>query len=56
MSVRYLRDMANDIANTAEHGECFYDKKSMDELLSAFEAFKNECLAHKAQIDEEVTE
>ncbi len=48
-----VEDLAHDIANTIEHGECFYEAEELDELLEQIADLERACVMYRAQIIEE---
>lgn len=47
---RLVRMCAEVVANTIEHGECFYNADLMGDLLTDIEGLKSACLAYRAEI------
>lgn len=53
MTKSRIEDMAHNIANTIEHGECFYEADCMNDLMRDINELKDACLAYERQVQSE---
>ena len=56
VKMRYIKEMAYDVANTVEHGEALYGGEMLAELLDDIDRLRSACIEFAEEYRKEVTE